>query len=561
LQQTALIAAKTKTNGARVRRGLERKRFEIDATLSESLAQIEDENVNDLVSSHGLNAESVGDWIGTTHGQTLEVYNVPVGPGIEDRVISPQVSMPEVDSGVVPSAPVLAPYAFPFTNSAIPSTVRTNVVPFCPIVLSSQCDVSMVVTNSTPQLLLDQSSTTPQLTDAIVDLPVPITNVTQRQKGLPAVSNIFSGLHTLVSSAASAVSNRFSAPREGITSGLNARFSSTAANAGINPVTTHNQLHCVSEEILISPEDTNTHAPPLRSRICPVTENVRLNDANFIRGGGSECRVPLPLNPEARCMNSVATGYHSFQTCMRNNVSYSSAFARVPQNILSNNLLDIPTSRNIPSQCTIPVLQNMFTDTVSSIPFGNSSERRSNMPANTRNTSIFPTGCSEMMNSNYVTSATAMLPLGTSYEIPPTQPRVCCTTSIANCSNTWSSGPSVQAAENGIDSSYGNQATMQSRVGTVEDQQRSQAGQMNQTIQVFGSATTSSNLDNGLSGTNHLIVPADNVISLHLSQTSGSMIIVPRASSPTLSCHAQCSNVGSQRPSSWQAVKSVKGVR
>jgi hypothetical protein len=43
----------------------------------------------------------------------------------------------------------------------------------------------------------------------------------------------------------------------------------------------------------------------------------------------------------------------------------------------------------------------------------------------------------------------------------------------------------------------------------VEDQQGSQAGQMNQTTQVLGLATTSSNLDNGLSESNHLIVPAD----------------------------------------------------
>jgi hypothetical protein len=169
-----------------------------------------------------------------------------------------------------------------------PSLSMFNVVPFCSIVPSSQRDVSMVVTNSTPHLLLDHSSTTPQLTDAIVDPPVPITNATQRQKGIPAVSNFVSGLRMVVSSAASAVSNCFSAPQEVVTSNLNARFSSTAANAVITPVTTHNQLHYVSEEILISPEDTNTHAPPLHSHVCPVTENAFLNDANFIRGGGNK---------------------------------------------------------------------------------------------------------------------------------------------------------------------------------------------------------------------------------------------------------------------------------
>jgi hypothetical protein len=50
--------------------------------------QIEDDNINDLRSSHGLDAESVGDWVGTTHGQSLEVDKIPVGTGIGDRVIS-----------------------------------------------------------------------------------------------------------------------------------------------------------------------------------------------------------------------------------------------------------------------------------------------------------------------------------------------------------------------------------------------------------------------------------------------------------------------------------------
>jgi hypothetical protein len=116
----------------------------------------------------------------------------------------------------------------------------------------------------------------------------------------------------------------------------------------------------------------------------------------------------------------------------------------------------------------------------------------------------------------------------------------------------------VQAAENVIHSSYGDQAPMQSRVGMVEDQQGSQAGQMNQTTQGFRPVATRSNQYNGLSESNHLIVPADNVISSLPSQTSGSMTIVPRAPSPMLSCHAQCSNVGSQKPSYWQAVEGVE---
>lgn len=182
--EATLIAAKTKTKGARVRRELEKKRFEIDATLSESLAQIEDDNINDFGSSHGLNAESVGDCAGTTHGQNPEVYNVPVGPGTGNRVISSQVSMPEVASGVVPNTSVLAPYTLPFTNSAIPSPVRTNVVPFCPIIPSSQRDVSMVVPISTSQVNINDSNIFPLTTDAIVDPPVPITNsATEKTSG------------------------------------------------------------------------------------------------------------------------------------------------------------------------------------------------------------------------------------------------------------------------------------------------------------------------------------------------------------------------------------------
>jgi hypothetical protein len=247
---------------------------------------------------------------------------------------------------------------------------------------------------------------------------------------------LFPGCFPAVSSIAPDVSNHFSAPRKVSTSGLNGSCASTT----VNPVTTHNQLHFVSEEI-------HTHAPLLRSRICPATENACSSDANYIHGGVNESGIPLPSNTEARFADFSGG---------RNNVPYSSAFARVSTNIPSNNPPNILTSINIPSQCLISAPRNMSTDTVVTIPFGNTSEIRSNMPANA-------------INSNYVTSATAMLPIGTSYEIPPTQPRVRCTTSIANCNNTWSSEPSVQAAENVIHSSYGNQATMQSRVEMVEN--------------------------------------------------------------------------------------------
>jgi hypothetical protein len=80
------------------------------------------------------------------------------------------------------------------------------------MVPSSQLDINMVVPTPTPQLRLNHSNTFPLMTDAIVDPPVPITNPTQCRKRIPAVSNFVSGIGTVVSSAASAVSNRFSAP-------------------------------------------------------------------------------------------------------------------------------------------------------------------------------------------------------------------------------------------------------------------------------------------------------------------------------------------------------------
>jgi hypothetical protein len=82
------------------------------------------------------------------------------------------------------------------------------------------------------------------------------------QKGIPTVSNFVSGIHTVVSGAAAAMSNRFSAPREAVTSSLNVRLSSTTANVVSTPcelpVTTHSQLYHVSNEILINPEETTS---------------------------------------------------------------------------------------------------------------------------------------------------------------------------------------------------------------------------------------------------------------------------------------------------------------
>jgi predicted phage tail protein len=47
---------KAKANMSRARREVERKSFEIEATRSETLAQIEDDYINDQGSSHGLDS-------------------------------------------------------------------------------------------------------------------------------------------------------------------------------------------------------------------------------------------------------------------------------------------------------------------------------------------------------------------------------------------------------------------------------------------------------------------------------------------------------------------------
>jgi hypothetical protein len=112
-------AAKAKMS--RARREVERKRFEINATYSETLAEIED--------YYGLDADG---WVGTTHGQSLEVDEVPVGSGIGDRVISSQVSMPEFASVTVSTLEVCdAPVVPGFGDSEMKIQVSTPGVANC----------------------------------------------------------------------------------------------------------------------------------------------------------------------------------------------------------------------------------------------------------------------------------------------------------------------------------------------------------------------------------------------------------------------------------------------
>jgi hypothetical protein len=237
----------------------------------------------------------------------------------------------------------------------------------------------------------------------------------------------------------------------------------------VNPVTTHSQLHFVLEEI-------QTQAS---SRISPVSRHVRSINAKHIRG---RANPPTDLGVRGADLSG-----------RRNNVPYSSVFARSSQNISRLSSSDIPSSWNISSQSIVPALRNVCTDTVVKTFSGRNPEIRIDMPA-------------DAINGNCGTSAAATLPMGTSYGIQPTQPRVCCTTSVADCNSTWSSEPLMQTVENVIHDSHGDRTTVQSGFEVV----------------------------------------ADNVINVHPSRTSENLSLVPRASSPTPSFHAQCSNVSSQ---------------
>jgi hypothetical protein len=81
---------------------------------------------------YGLDAEDADGWVGTTHGQSLEVDKVPVGSGTGDRVISSQVSMPEFASGTVSTLEVCgAPVEPGFGDIEMKTQVSTPGVANC----------------------------------------------------------------------------------------------------------------------------------------------------------------------------------------------------------------------------------------------------------------------------------------------------------------------------------------------------------------------------------------------------------------------------------------------
>jgi hypothetical protein len=95
-EQETILAAKARSRGARVRRELDDRSFEVAAARSESLARIEDERVNDMGFAHGLDADSIDSWIDGTHRDG----------GPEGDIMTPLVINPDTSRSVSgPDAP------------------------------------------------------------------------------------------------------------------------------------------------------------------------------------------------------------------------------------------------------------------------------------------------------------------------------------------------------------------------------------------------------------------------------------------------------------------------
>jgi hypothetical protein len=136
-----------------------------------------------------------------------------------------------------------------------------------------------------------------------------------RRKGIPAVSKFVSGMRTVVSGAASAVSNRFSAPREAVTSSLNVRSSTT------------------------------TNTIPMSG--CDYSKN-----ANHAPGGGGDRTDTLPLPLRAKATNFVAEVLLHSHMRAAHNAQFSSAY------VGSDNRWNIPICRDIPSDIPVDLTNN-----------------------------------------------------------------------------------------------------------------------------------------------------------------------------------------------------------
>jgi hypothetical protein len=154
---------------------LDHRRFEVGAVLSESLARIEDENVNDMGSAH---------WVNGTH-DNMGPEGDNKTPSVTNPSNSQPASGPDVTNLTKPVITNVDPYTMPFGATTLPSSESPG--------------------NSDP--------------NAVTSSYLATTGW-----NFSAVSNIVSGIRTTCSVAVSAVSGRFTVPR---TSGLNVRSSTT----------------------------------------------------------------------------------------------------------------------------------------------------------------------------------------------------------------------------------------------------------------------------------------------------------------------------------------------
>jgi hypothetical protein len=118
---SAILAAKARSREARVRQELDHKRFEVGAVLSESLARIEDENVNDMGYAHGLDAAIIHNWVNGTHDNMA-----PEGGNTTPSVTNPSTSQPASGPDVMnltePVTTNVDPYTMPFGATTLPSS-------------------------------------------------------------------------------------------------------------------------------------------------------------------------------------------------------------------------------------------------------------------------------------------------------------------------------------------------------------------------------------------------------------------------------------------------------
>jgi hypothetical protein len=119
-EQEAILAAKARSRGARVRQELDRRRFEVGAALSESLAQIEDDYANDMGSAHSLDAVSISNWVdGTSNNRGPEGDNTT--PFVTNPNTSQPASGPDVTNATEPVMTNVDPCTRPFGATMLSS--------------------------------------------------------------------------------------------------------------------------------------------------------------------------------------------------------------------------------------------------------------------------------------------------------------------------------------------------------------------------------------------------------------------------------------------------------